>query len=330
MENSGFIRNYRNLTAQPTSVVGGVGSIFGWKPKKEYKQVYGFEQDKENYGDERDGSKLQWEKKIARNNDTGEELEFEVGYDDDNNISGIREHNAPGSVRGYYGKELVSDFFKNNFDRDATDYTIFTDKYGNDTREWVAFDSKLGYGSNEYGLDGAFVPSAALSRGNYYRMPSEEGGEGVQYDTELPYHYGEELQPSMGKDFNVPSIDTEDKQYDPAFNGTLFPTRMSGGAPSINNWGKLYSNVNGFLKDLHDIAFTEDKAKRRLMIDAALFNWGGSEVFSGILGNMKYLESLEDKGQYEGTYDPEKDYAYAKDYIWGLVKKWEDQTFHNA
>lgn len=325
MENSGFIRNYRNLTAQPTSVVGGVGSVFGWKPKKEYKQVYGFDQDKENYGDERDGSKLQWEKKIARNNDTGEELEFEVGYDDNNNISGIREHNAPGSVRSYYGKELVSDFFKNNFDRDATDYTIFTDKYGNDTREWVTFDSRYGYGSDEYGLGGAFVPSAALSRGNYYHMTPEESGLEVPYDTEM--EYGDK--PPVVADPNAPTIDTEGSEYDPAFNGTLIPIMTSEG-PAISKWDRLYSRVNSFYKDVHDIAFTENKAKRKAMIAAALFNWGATPMFRSVLEMANHWEDLDEEGHYRGTYDPAKIYAYAKDYIGNLVSGWEDDTFHRA
>lgn len=121
--------------------------------KKTYQQVWGFEQDKANYGDERNGDNLNWRSLTVLNNDTGDEVKFDVGYDTDGRISGVRDHKSDGTTMGYYGKDLVSSFFKNNFDRDATDYTFFDVDEG-DGSKWVLFDSEH---------DGAFIPSEALN-----------------------------------------------------------------------------------------------------------------------------------------------------------------------
>ena len=121
--------------------------------KKTYQQVWGFEQDKANYGDERNGDNLNWRSLTVLNNDTGDEVKFDVGYDMDGRISGVRDYKPDGTTTGYYGKDLVANFFMNSFDRDATDYTFF-DEGSDDNAKYVLFDSEH---------DGAFIPSESLN-----------------------------------------------------------------------------------------------------------------------------------------------------------------------
>lgn len=127
---------------------------------------YGFDDDKKNYSDA--GSKkaggdpenLLWMSYTVRDNDNSKERRLDVGYDKSGRISGVRDFTGKNKATGYYGKNAISDFFKNNFDMDATNYTVSSapvDIYDPDEvpqeyhdKATVFFDSQD---------DGAFIPS---------------------------------------------------------------------------------------------------------------------------------------------------------------------------
>ena len=137
-------------------------------------RAYSYEDDKKEYSDA--GSKkaggdpdsLQWMSYTVHDTDNDKERRIDVGYDKQGKISGVRDFTGKNSANGYYGKEAISDFFKNNFDMDATNYTVSSapidiydpkdvpDEYHN--KATVFFDSKL---------DGAFIPSKIFSMNNY-------------------------------------------------------------------------------------------------------------------------------------------------------------------
>lgn len=179
--------------------------------KKSYQQVWGFDQDKANYGNERNGDSLTWRDLSVHNNDTDEDLSISVGYDSDGRISGVRK-NENGNIRGYYGQDLVGDFFKNNFDRDATDYTVFDADTEGDSRKWVLFDSKH---------DGPFIPSYALSserRSQPIPRLVERPDKPIKLDEELI----DEMRREYWTEYNLMRLFPDINKYNAAMNGAMY------------------------------------------------------------------------------------------------------------
>lgn len=190
--------------------------------KKEAPKVHGFEEDKELYSDyaKKNGSDgaldaMEWRSFNVRDNDTGENKRLNVAYDPETKqIAGVTYFDGSVSkdgktplAKGYYGKQLVGDFFKKNFNRDSSRYTVtsapvdrydyneFPQEYHN--KATVFFDSDT---------DDAFIPSQVFGYENYGarwmgdrdRKPAHTseatGGEGPKDDfigTYRKYRLGE-------------------------------------------------------------------------------------------------------------------------------------------
>ena len=113
---AGFIDNFREaLRSLQPSVIAQRNverKTSGSKkktPSRAPQEVWGFEEDKANYGDiaAKDGDSLAWRNVTAHNDDDGTEIEFSVGYDQDGKISGVRKKDG-NKITGYYGN-LLSD-----------------------------------------------------------------------------------------------------------------------------------------------------------------------------------------------------------------------------
>lgn len=146
------------------------------KQQKIENGKWGWDDEKESYSDAGsakaggDSSNLQWMSYTVRDNDNDRERRIDVGYDNDGRISGVREFSGKDpdtgyyGATGYYGKQAIADFFKDNFDMDATNYTVSSapvDIYDpNDVPQeyhnqaTVFFDSQA---------DGPFIPSRIFS-----------------------------------------------------------------------------------------------------------------------------------------------------------------------
>lgn len=262
-------------------------------PGKGYQQVHGFEQDKDNYGDERDASKLDWFSYTANNNDTGDKMTFEVGYDEDGKINGIRQWEGP-AQKSYFGKELVKDFFKNNFDRDATDYTIYSSRPSWDGSRDVWFDSKS---------DGEFIPSISLGRLAPPRSAFLNFDSTDKPNSPTAYDQFKEQDLQSGTIRNT--IDVDDYLGDipePAYNSTLEPQDMRAYTPKTErDWNRFGRSIGIFLQDMKDIDDTAEE-KQGAKIGAAKFNYSGIRPLQMILLDIeRNIPS-----------DHEKAYGYAK------------------
>ena len=281
------------LSTPPTSVVQPLWKMAGQEApttKKPYKQVYGFEQDKANYGDERSYDKLEWRDFTAHDNDTGKDFKFSVGYDQDGRISGARAND-----RSYYGKDLVSSFFKNNFDRDATDYTIFTDPHSWDDELYgymgAVFDSQK---------DGEFIPSYAFDRrrGADYLPYSGDGDFGK---------LSEELRKQRFRSNTVENtlFTDEPKTAEPAYNSTYFVNDFTSTPLSAEDAQTFTSGAKDFTDMLLQYSTTNDANARRQILQNAYRNFGSNSRFRMML---EYMAG----GEEESGGEPNDFYDYRK------------------
>lgn len=280
--------------------------------KKTYQQVWGFEQDKANYGNERNGDNLNWRSLAVLNNDTGDQVKFDVGYDTDGRISGVRDYKPDGTTMGYYGKDLVSNFFMNNFDRDATDYTIFEEDPASDDNgsQVVLFNSAN---------DGAFIPSDALNWGrNGVKVPRQSVDKPYSLEDILNNY---ERQINTGyKDFRFLLNDKQSAPYRAALNGTLEPVENAY-PRTEEGWRVLEANLENFKRDIEEIRNTDDASKRLLKLDAARFNYSNIPAFVDILDRAYYVEApYEREPSEESTLNKEKLYDDCEKRIDNIIR----------
>lgn len=322
-----FFTNWRNLTSwpqhyveegaksvlstPPTSVIQPLWKIAGQEEpssKKPYQQVWGFDQDKANYGNERNGDSLTWRDLSIHNNDTDEDFSISVGYDSDGKISGVRK-NENGNIRGYYGQDLVGDFFKNNFDRDATDYTVFDAGTEGDSRKWVLFDSKH---------DGPFIPSYALS--------SERRSQPLTIPEQLPDKPTVSVEEGIDDIRNEQAVrrgtlytqDDEDKMQ-AAENSMLYgfvPARLPQTRQEIEFFE---NNSNDFIGMAMEFSRTPSPQARMQILEKAYSKYGSLPRFAGYLEQMAEDEKAYADGLYP-NYDYKRVGAMIADAIDGLYR----------
>lgn len=241
---------------QRPEITYGVHSAERNTPKKKtYQQVWGFEQDKANYGDERNSDNLNWRSLTVLNNDTGDEVKFDVGYDTDGRISGVRDYRPDGTTMGYYGKDLVSNFFMSNFDRDATDYTFFDVDEG-DGSKWVLFDSEH---------DGAFIPSEALNNQRVsQRVPiignTHPDKPTVSLRDSINEVYDEMAARRGGTSYVLPNEEKENAAY----NGHMEPDRLI--RMTKEKYDDFMSKRAAFMKMARDWVEEDDPDKRQQIL----------------------------------------------------------------
>lgn len=118
------------------------------KAKLKPQQVWGFEEDKSLYGDVNpdnveETDALTWrDYTVTPKGDERASKNFSVGYDNKGRIAGVRSKEDDGKTYGYYGKDLLKNFFS-KFDRDATSYKVWQNEDYGDGRGQAAivFDS---------------------------------------------------------------------------------------------------------------------------------------------------------------------------------------------
>lgn len=303
-----FVDNYRNAVKQaasnsnlveprtkadetltvPSPLVNPTFNVPGTKKNNNYQQVFGFEQDKANYGDERDGSKLQWRELDVQNNDTGETFKISVGYDDKGRISGVQKFTGPKSADSYYGKELVGEFFKNNFDRDATDYTIYDkNEYGTDDK-FIVFDSKN---------DGEFIPSYAIG----YRNRSLP----IPGNSSNPSKELRDARLEIGTREREPDVVINEERGAAADNGTSHVTEFR---PHLNNMNDLnfFSRyANEFAGIANEFSRTPDYSSRMQILENAYKKYGSNPQYRTYLQVMAEDEQAHKQGYYD-NYDYSK------------------------
>lgn len=113
------------------------------------------------------GDYMDWQSYIVRDNDSGKERYLKVQHDNDGNILAVRDYSKKNPTTYTLGRDIER-FFKNNFDMDATNYTVssapvdITDpsKIPDDYHEkaTVFFDSSV---------DGQFRPLDVFNGKNY-------------------------------------------------------------------------------------------------------------------------------------------------------------------
>lgn len=313
---SDFFNNLRDALFSPTSVVRPLpsGDSAKSQAKKTYQQVWGFDQDKANYGNERNGDSLSWRDLSIHNNDTDEDFSISVGYDSDGRISGVRK-NENGSIRGYYGQDLVGDFFKNNFDRDATDYTVFDADIEGDGRKWVLFDSKH---------DGPFIPSYALS--------SERRSQPLSIPEQRPDKPSVSVEEGIGDIRNRQAADRgtlytqdDEEKMQAAENSMLYgfvPARLPKTKQEIEFFE---NNANDFIGMAMEFSRTPSPQARMQILKDAYDKYGSLPRFGGYLEQMAADEEAYADGLYP-NYDYKRVGSMIADAIDGLYR----YMYHHA
>ena len=273
----GFINNFRNIIGSPTTVVGG-GPQKNVDNKPKAQKVWGFEEDKSKYGNERDGDNMTWRRVVAHNNDTNEDLRFDVGYDKSGKISGVRQWESDTKTLGYYGQDLIGDFFKKNFDRDATDYTIFEDYDNGDGYKYVIFDSKN---------DGAFIPSQALS--------SKRAAQGVPMTSETDREsqsFNEALNEGKMREgaFRGQLYTKEDRgRVNSAYNGSILPwdSNPTIGASAYNDFA---NNRDKFDRMLAEWSLENNPNKRQSILKnySDKYGFANNRIFNDMLQQLSW------------------------------------------
>lgn len=246
---------------------------------KSRTEVIGFEEDKANYGDTRDASKLDWFGYTALNNDTGQKMTFEVGYDQDGKINGVRQWEGP-AQKSYLGREAVSQFFKSNFDRDATNYSIYDSTPGGAISHGyrpVWFDSEM---------DGAFIPSVSLGRLSAPRSAV------------IDFSNSEVSNPTISEQLKKQEKEAgtrERTRYvelgdipESAYNGSLFiDDNLYNHPMSVEESSFFAENAKDFIHMLADYSNTDIPIDRVKMLQKAYDKFSsGSKIFRA------YIESL--------------------------------------
>ena len=300
-----FIDNLRSFL-NPTSIVS--------KPKvkeekKEAPKVHGFEEDKELYSDyakknASDGAldAMEWRSFNVKDNDTGENKRLNVAYDPETKqIAGVSYFDGSVSkdgktplAKGYYGKQLVGDFFKKNFNRDSSRYTVtsapvdrfdyneFPQEYHN--KATVFFDSDA---------DDAFIPSQVFGYDNegvrwmgdrdrkFDHTSEATGGEGQQDDfigTYRKYKLGEAAKR------NTINVHPDPAKLQGAKGGTAFAQESY--LPPLRSMDQIQSydrNRAQFDAFLDEIAGMEDMRKASDVIREASKRYN-NPVFNMVLG----------------------------------------------
>lgn len=258
-------------------------------------RVWGFDEDKINYGNERDGEKLSWRSMTARNNDTGDDLKFDVGYDKNGRISGVREWKNDDMPMGYYGRDLVGSFFKKNFDRDATDYTIFDNTSRDDGDKYIIFDSKN---------DGSFIPSVSLDRNRRsFSVPDTSDAIDTEAKSMSEFLKNYRLRANT-EDHAFLAMPDEDKNK-AAANGTLDAMEMHHMPRTMQELDFFNQNASDFVGMAMEFSRTPDAKARMQLLQNAYKKYGSLPKFSRYLEIMAADEDAYKRGEY-------KDYDYRR------------------
>ena len=271
-----FLKNFRKMLGGPTSVVGGVAKEAA-KQEKTPQKVWGFEEDKANYSDGKKFEDLNWRDVVARNNDTGQEFKFSVGYDQDGKIAGAKTKIDDKTSRGYIGKDSVSNFFRSNFDRDATDYSIFDDR--NDGNRWLIFGSKH---------DGAFIPSYALGsnrRSQLVPVPEQRPDKPI---TTLEDSI-DDMRRRQASNRGMRYVQEDEGKAEPAWNGTIVPWRKNP-AVDMNQYESFANGRNVFDKMVAEWTLEDDPRKRQDILKKYDDQYGFADniIFNGLLEQLSW------------------------------------------
>lgn len=271
-----FLKNFRKMLGGPTSVVGGATKE-ATKQEKAPQKVWGFEEDKANYSDGKKFEDLTWRDVVARNNDTGKEFKFSVGYDQDGKIAGAKTKIDDKTSRGYIGKDSVSNFFRSNFDRDATDYSIFDDR--NDGNRWLIFDSKH---------DGAFIPSYALGsnrRSQLVPVPEQRPDKPI---TTLEDSI-DNIRRRQANDRGTRYVQEDEGKAEPAWNGTIVPWREDAtiGVEQYNDFSK---NRDMFDRMTAEWSLEDDPQKRQNILKdySDKYGFANNNIFKNMLEQLSW------------------------------------------
>ena len=273
-----FLKNFRKMLGGPTSVVGGVAKEAA-KQEKTPQKVWGFEEDKTNYSDGKKFEDLIWRDVVARNNDTGKEFKFSVGYDQDGKIAGAKTKINDTTSRGYIGKDSVSNFFKSNFDRDATDYSIFDDPGHDDGYKHVIFDSKN---------DGAFIPSQALnSKRKSQAIPIVK--DGADKPTSSISDELRRLRLRGAAERGQSYVMEDESVSEPAWNGTFVPWRKDAtiGVEQYNDFSK---NRDMFDRMTAEWSLEDDPQKRQNILKdySDKYGFANNNIFKDMLEQLSW------------------------------------------
>lgn len=308
---AGFIDNFREaLRSLQPSVIAQRNvekKTSGSKkktPSRAPQEVWGFEEDKANYGDiaAKDGDSLAWRNVTAHNDDDGTEIEFSVGYDQDGKISGVRKKDG-NKITGYYGKDMVKSFFQSNFDRDATNYSIFDADNGSGNR-WVIFNSKN---------DGAFIPSDALSMDRKSQRISKP-------QVDEPYSVDEfvkNIRREQGVRKNTKYTDIDEDKARAAGNGTMYAFEMQHVPRTKQELEFFQNNSNDFIGMAMEFSRTPDARMRMQILQKAYERYGSLPRFESYIRQMVADEENYANGYYKG-YDYTKVGSMIADAINGI------------
>lgn len=282
-----FIDNFREALRSLQPSVIAQRSVEKKTPSRAPQEVWGFEEDKANYGNERNGDNLTWRNLSVKNNDTGETFDMSIGYDKNGRISGVQKFSDPTHSMGYYGQDLVGSFFKENFDRDATDYTIFDEDDGSG-QKWVLFDTKN---------DGAFIPSQAIS--------SRRKSIGVPGNSTDISGFLKRERIKSNTIRNSPEVILDEQKTQSALNGSLDVNDFEEYLNNRDDMDFFTHNANDFSGFVNEFSRTPDSNARMKLIEDAYNKYGNNPQF------QKYLQimAMDEKAYQDGYY---KDYDYER------------------
>lgn len=280
-------------------------------PQKQATKAWGFEEDKANYGDiaAEDGDSLAWRPITAHNDDDGTELTFSVGYDQNGRISGVRQ-TIDGTVKGYYGKDMLKNFFQSNFDRDATNYSLYD--ADNDGSKWIIFNSKN---------DGAFVPSDALNM-NRKSQPLPN----PKIDT--PYSVDEfvrNIRGQQGARNSSLGVDIDEEKAQAADNSTMHAFEMRHIPRTKQELEFFENNANDFIGMALEFSRTPDARMRMQILQKAYERYGSLPRFESYIRQM-----TADEESYANGYYPNYDYTKVGSMIADAINGVYSYMYHHV
>ena len=310
---AGFIDNFREALRSLQPSVIAQRNVEKKTPSRAPQEVGGFEEDKANYGDiaPKDGDSLAWRNITARNDDDGTQTEFSIGYDADGKISGIRQKSGD-VVRGYYGKDNIQKFFQSNFDRDATNYSLFDEGQDGSNTQWIIFNSKS---------DGAFIPSYALNANRKSQRLPKQGD--TNDKPNLEDEFITNIRREQGARGNSMYVEPDQDKAQAADNGTM---RVFENVyiPRTKEEMDFFTNNSGdFINMAMEFSRTVDPNTRKQILEKAYQRFGSLPRFASYLDSM-----MRDEQDYAQGYYPSYDYTRVGPMIGDAINGMYNYLFH--
>lgn len=265
------------------------------KQQKTENGTWGWDDEKKLYSKDPNGG-VNYRKFTVVNGDDKSEKNIVVSYDKDGKISSAGFMNGKEMPERTYGGDALVNFFKNNFDMDASNYVVLADDVDREDPNTasVVFDSVR---------DGRFTPSTAFKNAdgvvqyNIRRTPTLDG--------EMPGDFYDEYRKMRLKYDTLENdrfySEVPEQIAEPAYNGSREAIDISPDAmpKTMEEWQFINKNRSAFKDMLDRFSSEPNKAKRIQILDNAAPIFSGSGRLLRYLDKIRDLEENADESEYD-------------------------------